>query len=238
MSEHNLRIRSMRTDEISIAVDWAAAEGWNPGLADAACFSRVDPDGFLIGELDGAPVATVSCVNYSASFAFLGLYIVRRDMRGRGRDCARNAGIACWSTRNRARWRGSTAAGYRRVSNAPTPMSVTAAPSPRRMRSGPVSLRWPKSHWFTGLTTRRCFQPAHCVLAAWISSPGHVARALVRARPLPRGRDPSVKGHKIGPLVADDATRRSRAGSFAASAERDTSMFRASTAMRSRWRKT
>ncbi|MGA7331101.1 MAG: GNAT family N-acetyltransferase, partial [Pseudolabrys sp.] len=32
----DLRIRSMRPDEISIAVDWAAAEGWNPGLADAA----------------------------------------------------------------------------------------------------------------------------------------------------------------------------------------------------------
>ena len=84
MSEHNLRIRSMRTDEISIAVDWAAAEGWNPGLADAACFSRVDPDGFLIGELDGAPVATVSCVNYSASFALLGLYIVRSIARAHG----------------------------------------------------------------------------------------------------------------------------------------------------------
>jgi hypothetical protein len=40
-----MRIRSMRPDEISIAVDWAAAEGWNPGLADATCFSSVDPDG-------------------------------------------------------------------------------------------------------------------------------------------------------------------------------------------------
>ena len=84
MSEHNLRIRTMRPDEIAIAVDWAAVEGWNPGLADAACFAMVDPDGFLIGELDGAPAATVSCVNYDASFAFLGLYIVRKDMRGRG----------------------------------------------------------------------------------------------------------------------------------------------------------
>ena len=81
---NDLRIRTMRPDEISIAVDWAAAEGWNPGLADAACFATVDPDGFLIGELDGAPVATISCVNYDASFAFLGFYIVREDLRGRG----------------------------------------------------------------------------------------------------------------------------------------------------------
>jgi GNAT superfamily N-acetyltransferase len=81
---NDLRIRTMRPDEIAIAVDWAAAEGWNPGLTDATCFATVDPDGFLVGELDGAPVATVSCINYDARFAFLGFYIVRRDVRGRG----------------------------------------------------------------------------------------------------------------------------------------------------------
>jgi GNAT superfamily N-acetyltransferase len=81
---NSLRIRTMRPDEIAIAVDWAAAEGWNPGLADAACFATVDPEGFLIGELDGDPAAVVSCVNYDARFAFLGFYIVREDVRGRG----------------------------------------------------------------------------------------------------------------------------------------------------------
>src|SRR3954463_11991435 len=80
----DLRIRPMRPDEIPIAVNWAAAEGWNPGLADDACFATADPGGFLIGELEGAPAATVSCVNYGASFAFLGFYIVRQDLRGRG----------------------------------------------------------------------------------------------------------------------------------------------------------
>src|SRR5262249_32924773 len=43
-----------------------------------------DPEGFLIGELDGQAAATISCVNYDASFAFLGFYIVRPDLRGRG----------------------------------------------------------------------------------------------------------------------------------------------------------
>src|SRR3954452_397140 len=77
-----LTIRTMRPDEISLAVKWAAAEGWNPGLADDACFAAVDPEGFLIGELNGTPAATISCVNYSASFAFLGFYIGREDLRG------------------------------------------------------------------------------------------------------------------------------------------------------------
>ena len=80
---HDLRIRVMRPDEIALAADWAAAEGWNPGLADAACFVTVDPEGFFIGELDGAPAATISCVNYDERFAFLGFYIVRGDLRGR-----------------------------------------------------------------------------------------------------------------------------------------------------------
>ena len=81
---NDLHIRTMRPDEIPIAIEWAANEGWNPGLADAACFATVDPDGFVVGEIDGEPAAIVSCVNYDARFAFLGLYIVRGDMRGRG----------------------------------------------------------------------------------------------------------------------------------------------------------
>src|ERR1700754_430899 len=79
-----LNIRAMRADEIALAADWAAAEGWNPGLADAACFATVDAGGFLIGNLAGPPAATVSCVNYDDHFAFLGFYIVRADLRGRG----------------------------------------------------------------------------------------------------------------------------------------------------------
>src|SRR5215813_948803 len=79
-----LRIRNLRPDEIPLAVDWAAAEGWNPGVADAACFATVDPQGFFLGEIDGEPAATISCVNYDDRFAFLGFYIVRADLRGRG----------------------------------------------------------------------------------------------------------------------------------------------------------
>ena len=81
---NDLRIRPMRSDEISIVVDWAAAEGWNPGFADAACFAAVDPLGFFIGEVEGVPVATVCCVNYNDHFSFLGFYIVRADLRGSG----------------------------------------------------------------------------------------------------------------------------------------------------------
>src|SRR5436190_14760440 len=38
MNPARATIRPMIRPEIDLAVDWAAAEGWNPGLADAACF--------------------------------------------------------------------------------------------------------------------------------------------------------------------------------------------------------
>ena len=65
-------IRTMTRQEIDIAIDWAAAEGWNPGLHDADCFYAADPHGFLIGLLGDEPIATISAVKYGASFGFLG----------------------------------------------------------------------------------------------------------------------------------------------------------------------
>ena len=84
MSAGKFRIRTMRSDEIALAADWAETEGWNPGLSDASCFACVDPKGFFIGEFEGEPAATLSVVNYDERFAFLGFYIVRPDLRGRG----------------------------------------------------------------------------------------------------------------------------------------------------------
>jgi GNAT superfamily N-acetyltransferase len=77
-------IRRMGPEEVSLAIDWAAAEGWNPGLHDAGAFYSADPDGFLVGELGGRPVACISAVAYDASFGFLGFYIVHPEFRGRG----------------------------------------------------------------------------------------------------------------------------------------------------------
>lgn len=74
----------MRSNEISIMIDWAAAEGWNPGLADADCFYKADPTGFLVGELDNKLIATISVVKYGESFGFLGFYMAKPEYRGKG----------------------------------------------------------------------------------------------------------------------------------------------------------
>lgn len=76
--------RTMHRDEIALAIEWAAGEGWNPGLHDAQTFPVADPQGFFVGTLHGEPVASISVVRYKPGFAFLGLYIVRPPWRGRG----------------------------------------------------------------------------------------------------------------------------------------------------------
>ncbi|MEQ9330754.1 GNAT family N-acetyltransferase [Thalassobaculum sp.] len=79
-----VEIRAMTAEEVGIAVDWAAAEGWNPGLDDARCFMAEDPGGFRMAFVDGEPAASISVVNYGPGFGFLGFYICRPGMRGRG----------------------------------------------------------------------------------------------------------------------------------------------------------
>jgi ribosomal protein S18 acetylase RimI-like enzyme len=91
MQQSSYTIKTMTRQEVDIAIDWAAAEGWNPGWYDAACFYAADPDGFLIGLLEDEPIATLSAVKYGSSFGFLGFYIVKPEYRGRG------YGIQIWN---------------------------------------------------------------------------------------------------------------------------------------------
>ena len=84
MPGKSFTIRTMTRKELDLAIGWAAAEGWNPGLNDAASFYAADPDGFLIGLLDDEPIACISVVKYGSNYAFLGLYIVQPAWRGLG----------------------------------------------------------------------------------------------------------------------------------------------------------
>ncbi len=77
-------LRAMTRPEFDLVLDWAAAEGWNPGLFDAVPYCGIDPDGLLLGLLDNEPVAALSALRYDAAFGFIGFYIVRPDCRGQG----------------------------------------------------------------------------------------------------------------------------------------------------------
>lgn len=77
--------------EFAHAIDWAAREGWNPGIGDLDAFYPADPQGFLIGWSDGEPVSSISVVRYGDGFGFLGFYMVTPDMRELG------IGLATWN---------------------------------------------------------------------------------------------------------------------------------------------
>jgi GNAT superfamily N-acetyltransferase len=205
-------VRTMSRADLDLAVDWAAAEGWNPGLRDATAFHAADPGGFLVALHDEAPVACISVIRYSNEFGFLGFYIAHPAARGHG------YGIQVWR------------AGMARLAGRNVGLEGVPAQQENYRKSGFVrawrNVRFegalPPLDAPLGLTLldaaavpfdriasfdRRLFPAARdAFLSLWISLPGHRARVAIRdgeiaglavARPCRRGT-------KIGPLYADN----------------------------------
>ncbi len=77
-------VRVMTRGEVDLALEWAAGEGWNPGLHDANSFHALDPNGFFLGLLHGKAVGCIAAVAYDDQFGFVGLYIVKPEYRAKG----------------------------------------------------------------------------------------------------------------------------------------------------------
>jgi GNAT superfamily N-acetyltransferase len=211
MDNGGLHIRAMRSGEIAIALDWAAAEGWNPGLADAACFAGVDPSGFLVGEFDGVPAATISCVSYDARFAFLGFYIVRPELRGRGygpriwnaamaHAGSRTVGLDGVVAQQENYRKSGFRLAYRNIRYGGAVLAHRVPPE-AVVDLADVALADVAADDATVFPAAR-----DSFLRAWIDARGHIGRALLReGRLIAWGViRPCRRGRKIGPLIADD----------------------------------
>jgi len=219
MTSLQRRIRTMTRADLDVAVEWAAREGWNPGLADAEAFHAADPDGFLIAEdaATGEPLATISAVRYGAGLGFVGFYIVPPGRRGQGH------GIAIWREAM-ARLAGQTVGldgvvaqhanyarsgfrlAWRNVRHgseaAPRPIGVPPD-APMVVEASTLPLDALAAYDRTLFAA-----PREAFLRAWLTLPGHVALAAVG------GDDgailglgvlrPCRRGAKIGPLFAED----------------------------------
>jgi GNAT superfamily N-acetyltransferase len=207
-----LDIATMRRDEVELAIGLAAAEGWNPGVHDATTFFAADPEGFLVGRLDGAPVGCISAVSYGGTFGFIGLYIVVPEHRGRG------YGLALWN------------AGMARLAGHNVGLDGVLAQQPNYRRSGfrlaYSNIRFERQGALPAAPAdgivdladvpfglidaldRTCFPaPRESFLRAWIAQPDAVGRACIERGAL-RGYGVFRRcrhGSKIGPLFADDA---------------------------------
>ncbi|CAN5410913.1 GNAT family N-acetyltransferase [soil metagenome] len=84
-------IATASADDVVRVMEWANDEGWNPANTDRFAFHAMDPGAFLMGRLDGEPVVCISVVRYGAGFGFLGCYIARPAVRGKG------YGIQVWN---------------------------------------------------------------------------------------------------------------------------------------------
>jgi GNAT superfamily N-acetyltransferase len=205
----DLAVRAMSRAELELALDWAAAEGWNPGLHDATPFHVADPAGFLVGLVDGEPAATISVVRHGDGFGFLGFYIVRPELRGRG------FGRAIWG------------AGLAHVEGRAIGLDGVVAQQESYRRSG-FARAWPNFRFGGRIEGRHdpglldagtvpfdlvlaldggLFPaPREAFLAAWLAMPESRSLALLEDGGLVglgtvrRCRH----GHKVGPLYAPD----------------------------------
>ncbi len=206
-------VRTMSRAELDLAVEWAAAEGWNPGPTDATAFHAADPGGFLVGLRDDTPVACISVIRYASDFGFLGFYIAHPSARGQGcgiqvwrAGMARLAGLNVGldgvpAQQDNYRKSGFTLAWRNIRFEGPAPAPQPAPPG--------ISIADAAALPFDAVAAfdRRFFPaPRDAFLSLWIALPGHRARVALRdgeivglavARPCRRGT-------KIGPLYAAD----------------------------------
>jgi hypothetical protein len=211
-----LVIRGMTRAELDTLVEWAAGEGWSPGLADAQIFWDADPRGFIAAELGGELIGGGSIVSYESRFGFMGFFIIRPDHRAKG------FGQLLWVHRRDlliSRLRSPAVIGMDGVFNMQAfyagggfvfsnrdlrfeGVGAAARPDAALVDLSTVSFaevaRYDAAHFPA---------PRDLFLKAWITQPGSRALAAVQ-RGVLRGFGvirPCRRGFKIGPLFAADA---------------------------------
>jgi GNAT superfamily N-acetyltransferase len=209
-------IRVMARADLDRVLDWAAAEGWNPGFDDARAFQAADPLGFFVAWHENQPVASISVVKYDDGFGFLGLYIVRPEQRRRGfgfglwraalaRRPARCIGLDGVVAQQAKYARSGFRLAYRNVRyGGPAPQEPDFAAAGSGLVLAPA-----RSLPFDRLAAydRLCFPaPRPAFLSLWLSPlAGSAVAAERNGRLVGLGAIRACqKGHKIGPLFADD----------------------------------
>lgn len=81
---NKISFRKLNRARLDTLIEWAKAEGWNPGPHDGDVFWETDPDGYYGYFLDDELIAGGSVVSYKNNFGFMGFFIVKPEHRGIG----------------------------------------------------------------------------------------------------------------------------------------------------------
>lgn len=210
MITETFEIRPMRRADLDLALDWAAAEGWNPGIYDAECFYQTDQSGFWMGELHGEPIGCISAVAYDQQFGFIGMYIVKPEFRGQGFGLQlwkkamnhlgpeRNIGLDGVIAQQENYKKSGFQIAYRHIRYQRLGGNLAA--------SGTVKLSEVPFEQLLAYD-RRVFPAQRATfLQCWIQQPGSTALGVVKNQQLVGYAMLRVcrTGFKIGPLFADD----------------------------------
>lgn len=212
MPSDDFKVRLLTREEVQLPIDWAAEEGWNPGLHDADSFLAADPTGFFVGELNGKPVSVISAVKYGDDFAFIGLYIVKSGFRNRSFGLRtwkhavstlrnRNIGLDAVVEQQKTYEKSGFKKAYGNIR-----FSMIAEGKAARQTVPISSISWEEL-----LTYDRSLFPAarSDFLKSWIHQPQAIALGTVENGKL-AGYGllrPCRFGYKIGPLFANDPDR-------------------------------
>ncbi|PZW41857.1 acetyltransferase (GNAT) family protein [Humitalea rosea] len=207
-----MTLLALNPAQIETAFTWAAAEGWNPGLSDAACFLAQDAGMFLGVEDEGELVAAISATRYAGNLGFIGFYLARPEARGRGH------GMAVWTAamkRLEGRLIGldgvvGQQANYRKSGflHAWNNIRFGGLPViPPTKGDGIVPAGQMHFAALAALDSAAFPAARNNFLRAWLTAPGHVAMAQFREGEVTGFGviRPCREGHKIGPLIAPDA---------------------------------
>jgi len=211
MSNDSFSVRQMTRKEMDTAVDWAAKEGWNPGLHDAELFYSWDSAGFFSAvDAQDNPLGFISAVAYGSSYGFVGFFVVKPELRGQriGVELGR-AALARLGGRNIGidgvlnKVKNYQAFGFRMAHKNSRYMGINAEP-PRPAYAQDIAAA-PLAALLDYDT--HCFsEQRHNFIKSWIAQPESAGAALLRGGKI-CGYGIARKcreGFKIGPLFADD----------------------------------
>jgi hypothetical protein len=204
-------IATASADDVLRIMGWAKDEGWNPANTDWRAFHAVDPGAFLIGRLDGEPVVSISVARYGAGLGFLGCYIARPVVRGKGYGIQIwNAGMKRLAGRNvgldgvPAQQANYKKSGYRLSWNNARHEGVLSATPPV-----PAGVTFADARTIPfdrlGAYDRRFFPEARdSFLAPWITAPERTALVALKDGKIAGFGviRAAVTGARIGPLYA------------------------------------